>query len=98
MLIDAPLLRRASTANVERLARALGLRVKRRPVATYAARLVSAVAARLRRDAMVDAAVRARVGTVREPSCVDVLREEMRRATVAALDDGEAGDGRSNRG
>jgi len=55
MLIDTSLLRRASIENVERLAKSLGVDVpKRRRDMVYANQLVSAVATRIRREAMME--------------------------------------------
>lgn len=55
MLIDTSLLRRAKVENVERLAKALGVDVpKRRRDSTYANQLVSAVATKIRREAMME--------------------------------------------
>lgn len=55
MLIDTSLLRRAKVENVERLAKALGVDVpKRRKDSTYANQLVSAVATKIRREAMME--------------------------------------------
>ena len=55
MLIDTSLLRRASIENVERLAKSLGVDVpKRRRDVVYANQLVSAVATRIRREAMME--------------------------------------------
>lgn len=55
MLIDSSLLRRARLENIERLAASLGVEAPRRKRdATYATQLVSAVASRIRRDAMMD--------------------------------------------
>jgi hypothetical protein len=56
MLIDVSLLRRASIENVERLAKSLGVDVPKRARRdnVYASQLVSAVATKIRRDAMMD--------------------------------------------
>jgi hypothetical protein len=56
MLIDVSLLRRASLENVERLAKSLGVDVPKRTRRdnVYASQLVSAVATKIRRDAMMD--------------------------------------------
>lgn len=55
MLIDVSLLRRARLENVERLAKALGVEApKRRRDPQYATQLVSAVATKIRRDAMME--------------------------------------------
>ncbi len=55
MLIDTSLLRRARIENVERLAKSLGVDVpKRRRDSAYATQLVSAVATKIRREAMMD--------------------------------------------
>ncbi|NUP07414.1 MAG: hypothetical protein HOW73_15295 [Polyangiaceae bacterium] len=55
MLIDTSLLRRAKIENVERLAKALGLDVPRRKRdAVYCNQLVSAVATKIRREAMME--------------------------------------------
>jgi len=55
MLIDVSLLRRARLENVERLAKALGVEPpKRRRDPQYATQLVSAVATKIRRDAMME--------------------------------------------
>lgn len=56
MLIDTSLLRRASLENVERLAKSLGVDVpkRQRRDGVYANQLVSAVATKIRRDAMMD--------------------------------------------
>lgn len=55
MLLDASLLRRANVDNLERLARALGVDTpKRRRDTLYQNQLVSALASRIRRDAMMD--------------------------------------------
>ena len=55
MLIDVSLLRRARLENVERLAKALGVDPpKRRRDPAYATQLVSAVATKIRRDAMME--------------------------------------------
>ena len=56
MLIDLSLLRRASLENVERLAKSLGVDVPKRTRRdnVYANQLVSAVATKIRRDAMLD--------------------------------------------
>jgi len=56
MLIDLSLLRRASLENVERLAKSLGVEVPRRTRRdnVYANQLVSAVATKIRREAMLD--------------------------------------------
>lgn len=55
MLIDASLLRRARIENIERLAKALGVDApRRRRDAVYANQLVSAVATKIRREAMMD--------------------------------------------
>lgn len=55
MLIDASLLRRARIENIERLAKSLGVESpRRRRDAVYANQLVSAVATKIRRDAMMD--------------------------------------------
>ncbi len=55
MLIDTSLLRRASIENVERLAKAMGVDVpKRKRDTVYANQLVSAVATRIRREAMME--------------------------------------------
>lgn len=59
MLIDTSLLRRAKIENVERLAKSLGVDVPkpaqtRRRDAVYANQLVSAVATKIRREAMME--------------------------------------------
>ena len=55
MLIDASLLRRAKIENIERLAKSLGVDPPRRKRdAVYANQLVSAVATKIRREAMMD--------------------------------------------
>jgi hypothetical protein len=56
MLIDVSLLRRANIENVERLAKAMGVDAPRRAKRdlVYANQLVSAVATKIRRDAMMD--------------------------------------------
>jgi hypothetical protein len=55
MLIDTGLLRRARIENVERLAKALGVDVpRRRRDNVYANQLVSAVATKIRREAMME--------------------------------------------
>jgi hypothetical protein len=55
MLIDTSLLRRARIENVERLAKSLGVDVpKRKRDAVYANQLVSAVATKIRREAMME--------------------------------------------
>ncbi len=56
MMIDVSLLRRASLENVERLAKSLGVDVPKRTRRdnVYASQLVSAVATKIRRDAMLD--------------------------------------------
>jgi hypothetical protein len=55
MLIDTSLLRRAKLENVERLAKSLGVETpKRRRDTAYASQLVSAVATKIRREAMMD--------------------------------------------
>jgi hypothetical protein len=55
MLLDVSLLRRARLENIERLAKAIGVDAPRRKRDTvYASQLVSAVASKLRRDAMMD--------------------------------------------
>lgn len=55
MLIDTSLLRRAKIENLERLAKSLGLDVpRRRRDGAYANQLVSALATKIRRDAMMD--------------------------------------------
>ena len=55
MLIDVSLLRRAKVENLERLAKSLGVDVpKRRRDGAYATQLVSALATKIRRDAMMD--------------------------------------------
>lgn len=55
MILDASLLRRACTANVERLARALGVRLPpAQPRNSYHARLVAVVANKIRRDEMAE--------------------------------------------
>jgi hypothetical protein len=55
MLIDVSLLRRAKVENLERLAKSMGVDVpKRRRDGAYATQLVSALATKIRRDAMMD--------------------------------------------
>lgn len=55
MLIDVSLLRRAKVENLERLAKSLGVDVpRRRRDGAYATQLVSALATKIRRDAMMD--------------------------------------------
>lgn len=55
MLLDTSLLRRAKIENLERLAKSLGVDVpRRRRDGAYASQLVSAVATKIRRDAMMD--------------------------------------------
>jgi hypothetical protein len=55
MLIDVSLLRRAKIENVERLAKSLGVDAPRRKRdSVYANQLVSAIATKIRRDAMMD--------------------------------------------
>jgi len=55
MLIDMSLLRRAKVENLERLAKSLGVDVpRRRRDGAYATQLVSALATKIRRDAMMD--------------------------------------------
>ncbi len=55
MLLDVSLLRRAKIENVERLAKAMGVEApKRRRDSVYANQLVSAIATKIRRDAMMD--------------------------------------------
>ena len=55
MLIDVSLLRRAKLENVERLAKSLGVDPpRRRRDAAYANQLISAIATKIRREAMMD--------------------------------------------
>jgi hypothetical protein len=55
MLLDPSLLRRARTENIERLAKAMGVEApRRRRDPSYHSQLVSAVASRIRREAMMD--------------------------------------------
>lgn len=55
MLIDTSLLRRAKIENIERLAKSLGVDVpRRRRDNVYANQLVSAVATKIRREAMME--------------------------------------------
>ncbi len=56
MLLDVSLLRRARLENIERLAKAIGVDAPKRSRrdTVYASQLVSAVASKLRRDAMMD--------------------------------------------
>jgi hypothetical protein len=55
MLLDPSLLRRARTENIERLAKAMGVEPpRRRRDPAYHSQLVSAVASRIRREAMMD--------------------------------------------
>ncbi|MFO0611169.1 MAG: hypothetical protein U0414_01180 [Polyangiaceae bacterium] len=56
MLLDVSLLRRARLENIERLAKAIGVDAPKRARrdTVYASQLVSAVASKLRRDAMMD--------------------------------------------
>ena len=55
MLLDMSLLRRARLENVERLAKSLGVDPPRRRRDTvYHSQLVTAVASKIRRDAMLD--------------------------------------------
>lgn len=56
MLLDVSLLRRAKLANLERLAKALGLPLpnRRRRDEVYTNQLVSAIASKIRREAMMD--------------------------------------------
>ncbi len=55
MLVDASLLRRSKVENVERLARSLGVSLPKRPKdGVYASQLVSSVASKIRREAILD--------------------------------------------
>jgi hypothetical protein len=55
MLVDASLLRRAKVENVERLARSLGVAFPKRPKdGVYHSQLVSSVASKIRREAILD--------------------------------------------
>lgn len=55
MLVDSSLLRRAKIENVERLARSLGVSLPKRPKdGVYHSQLVSSVASKIRREAILD--------------------------------------------
>ncbi len=55
MLVDSSLLRRAKLENVERLARSLGVNFPRRSRdGVYHSQLVSSVASKIRREAIMD--------------------------------------------